>query len=72
MQISLAELYVLLDAATGSLAIANGCNLFRFSTEQRERAVNAILKRMNHVPIEVLDTPSQPVNEEMQITELAQ
>lgn len=51
--LSLAELHVLLDAATGSLTIKDGGALFRYDADARERVVNTIVARMKAVPLTV-------------------
>jgi hypothetical protein len=56
MEITLAELQILLDAAIGSLGILDRKDMaiFRFDINQRQATVNAILKRMDDVKFKVM------------------
>ena len=51
--VTMAELMVLIDAAMGSLSIIDGRIYWRFPVEQRQRAVNAILARLDDARLEV-------------------
>ena len=49
------ELLVLLDCLHGSLQLADGANIWRWTTNQRKTVLEAIYQRMHKTPI---DTPT--------------
>jgi hypothetical protein len=49
------ELMVLLDCLHGSLQLADGANIWRWTTNQRKTVLEAIYQRMANMPI---DTPT--------------
>ena len=55
--VTLAELFVLLDATSGTLGLQG--DLFKFSPQSRNAVVNDILSRMSKIDLHIKDYPTK-------------